>query len=454
MASNKLSFSGKPSVVSWLFAGALVQQAVYHTVLHQHPSEELHEDMCPSLHEQGVNESSQCKEVRLFRTWQQESESHRDAHLMKYFDFLESLEVERGRSNLNSLKRSSRYEVNQSDAIPEWRAADSGFPDESSKGVSSVDLDKDHGPHKDLNASRRLRSTSQGEHLPSTSSGTKHITDIKGTRLGQDENLLNLHTDVGAQMQPLRDTQVNPLAAQDRAAFQHRPTQQVDVHGTTPHRKGNLKLAGDGSALSRELCANPQRRNYKACAQFMAEQKHTDAFAHGARTGLRGARGGSQRLDWRSVKSWKTSVRSRDLGHEVLVPQQLHQGHWQGKVPKVGCITAIPSGREARVRMRFFIDNFKLQDYEGPRELILVYHNTDDEAVHLVKTYADGTSIKGIAARGDDTFPSSMALRYGAWFSDSDIIARWELDAFHHPRRLAMQVRALATSSRPACLLQ
>jgi len=106
----------------------------------------------------------------------------------------------------------------------------------------------------------------------------------------------------------------------------------------------------------------------------------------------------------------------------------------------------------------YFIDNFKLQDYEGPRQLVLVYHYLDSDAAELVQKYADGTNIKGVAARGGDLpsnadFPSNAALRYAAWTADADVIARWEFDDWHDPSRLSMQVRAMAATSRPASIL-
>lgn len=104
-------------------------------------------------------------------------------------------------------------------------------------------------------------------------------------------------------------------------------------------------------------------------------------------------------------------------------------------------------------RMMYFIDNFKLQDYEGSKQLLLVYHYLDTDAAELVKKYADGVNIKGVASRGSEDFPSNAALRYAAWSAHVDVIARWELDDWHDPSRLSMQVRAMAYASRPACIL-
>jgi hypothetical protein len=104
--------------------------------------------------------------------------------------------------------------------------------------------------------------------------------------------------------------------------------------------------------------------------------------------------------------------------------------------------------------MKYFIDNFNLQSYEGDRELIIVHHHEDSEARRLIKTVADGQRIRGVATRTHEKMPSTLALRFGAWLATkADVIARWDFEDYHHPQRLSMQVRALAMSSRPASLL-
>jgi hypothetical protein len=163
-----------------------------------------------------------------------------------------------------------------------------------------------------------------------------------------------------------------------------------------------------------------------------------------------------KRLHWSSVKALSHSIVT---GHAretkvVVGKRDVRHLHWAGAIPKVSCITAISYSRHVRARMMYFIDNFKLQDYEGPRQLLLVYHYLDTDAAELVQKYADGFYIKGVAARGDHDFPSNAALRYGAWSADADIIARWDFEEWHDPSRLTMQVRAMAATSRPACILQ
>merc|ERR1719473_1193405 len=98
------------------------------------------------------------------------------------------------------------------------------------------------------------------------------------------------------------------------------------------------------------------------------------------------------------------------------------------------------------------IKAFRSENYEGPKQLIVVYQFHDRQAAKLAKQLADGFFIKAVGARGE--VPSTMALRFGAWESDSDadVVARWDMDSFHHPDRLSMQVRALGHSGRPVSL--
>lgn len=171
---------------------------------------------------------------------------------------------------------------------------------------------------------------------------------------------------------------------------------------------------------------------------------------------LRGASTYIDRLKWSSVVA---SVAAKATGQAnrstiSVLPESLRFQKWQGKIPKVACITVVTAQDAPRARMRYFIDNFQLQSYEGPRQLVLVYRHTDTEVANLVKKYADGTYIKAVAARESGEFPSTASFRYGAWSADADVIARWSFDEWHHPQRLSMQVRALALTSRPVSLLK
>lgn len=128
----------------------------------------------------------------------------------------------------------------------------------------------------------------------------------------------------------------------------------------------------------------------------------------------------------------------------------------EGKPPKVACVTVIPQGRATVDWLKSFISNFRQQSYEGDRHLVLVYHREDRHTARLVREVATGSEdVKFGAAQGEKELPSATAFRFGAWLAPTgtQVIARWDFDAWHHPDRLAMQVRALALAGRPACML-
>lgn len=127
---------------------------------------------------------------------------------------------------------------------------------------------------------------------------------------------------------------------------------------------------------------------------------------------------------------------------------------WSGKIPKVACITGISGSHHTKARIMYFVNNFRLQNYEGARELIFVYHHTDTSAAELIRPYVDDNLIKGVASFGENVFPSTTALRYGAWSTDADVIARWDFEEWHDPSRLSIQIRAMASTSRPACVIR
>merc|ERR1719291_1525196 len=106
---------------------------------------------------------------------------------------------------------------------------------------------------------------------------------------------------------------------------------------------------------------------------------------------------------------------------------------------------ALPATATAQFHLMYAVNNFKLQRYDGDSELVVVYHHDDAEGAKLVRKYMqEGARVRGVASRDDvGSFPSTMAFRYAAW----------AFEAYHHPERLSMQVRAMATSRRPASLL-
>lgn len=219
-------------------------------------------------------------------------------------------------------------------------------------------------------------------------------------------------------------------------------------------------LVNNVQAFGRKLCSDAKRRRYPSCRLFVAS-KAASAPAVPAPTptvALRGtplpvARSSDPLLVWRREAFMKETT--NDVVR--LAKDQLEAQRWKGKIPKVACVTVLTSARDVRERLRYFVNAFLAQDYEGPRQLILVYRVGDRGIANVVQEYADGIFIKEAPIyrqSSRERFPSAAAYRYGAWQADdADVIARWEFDSWHDPKRLLLQVRALALSSRPAVIL-
>jgi hypothetical protein len=175
-------------------------------------------------------------------------------------------------------------------------------------------------------------------------------------------------------------------------------------------------------------------------------QKRSSKLRGSARTNT-----GAGGLKWIPVE-YSNKHNEGAINHAVpLAREQLRHAKWEGKVPSISCIMAVPPSPAAKVHFKYAINNFKLQHYEGDLELVVVYQHGDNEAASLVQQFAEKERIRGVASRG--IVPSTMALRYGAWTSKADLIAQWDYEAWHHPDRLSMQVRALAMSRHPGSLV-
>lgn len=171
----------------------------------------------------------------------------------------------------------------------------------------------------------------------------------------------------------------------------------------------------------------------------------------------------SNQLKWSNVPtSIPMDVKGTDFlrGASPKQPIVVHKGDvrhlkWVGELPKVAAIAWIRGDRKTRARMTYFVDNFKLQDYEGQRELVFVYHSHDTEAAGILRQYANSTDVKVVAAHdfSQDAFPSDPALRFAAWGSDADVVAQWDFDGWHDPSRLSMQIRAMAHTAKHGCVL-
>eukprot|EP00419_Tripos_fusus_P045519 CAMPEP_0172822280 /NCGR_PEP_ID=MMETSP1075-20121228/16580_1 /TAXON_ID=2916 /ORGANISM="Ceratium fusus, Strain PA161109" /LENGTH=493 /DNA_ID=CAMNT_0013663259 /DNA_START=18 /DNA_END=1496 /DNA_ORIENTATION=+ len=160
----------------------------------------------------------------------------------------------------------------------------------------------------------------------------------------------------------------------------------------------------------------------------------------------------SRTIRWQPVTRWTAATGGQDAGLVIASWEDLHVLKWSGAKPHVACITMVPPGTPSLHHMMYFVDNWKLQDWDS-KELVLVYQHSDERIAKMVRKYVDGTSVKAVAAR-DGKFPSTAAIRFGAWSVKTDVIARWDFDEWHHPEQLTLQVKALAMTSRPASILQ
>jgi hypothetical protein len=176
---------------------------------------------------------------------------------------------------------------------------------------------------------------------------------------------------------------------------------------------------------------------------------------------LRGAPSLPSQLKWSNVPSSPSSKTQGGIFLEASQKQSVvvnkadvRHLHWVDDLPKVAAIAWIRGGRKTRARMTYFVDNFKLQDYEGRRQLVLVYHSDDSEAADSLRQFANSTDVKIVAAHdSQDAFPSDAALRYAAWSSDADVVAQWDFEEWHDPSRLSTQIRAMAYAAKRACVL-
>lgn len=240
------------------------------------------------------------------------------------------------------------------------------------------------------------------------------------------------------------------------------------------------ELQHKSEELLREMCADPPRSSYPACARLLATAKAAVPVAKASGfmapaaasttttpASPKGLRGGSKKLlslHWSEhmrISRWEAmkDQAAKSLGHVdrpqfIMQRRELLTHHWEGHIPKVACVTVLPQGHVTEQLMTYFMDNYRLQHYEGAQQLVIVYHSSDKEASRLAHLHADGTSVIAAAAQEAGGFPSATAYRYGAWLAKgSDLVARWDFDAWHHPNRLSMQVRAIVLAGRQASVV-
>jgi hypothetical protein len=212
-------------------------------------------------------------------------------------------------------------------------------------------------------------------------------------------------------------------------------------------------------AIGVQMCSEESRKGNPACEYFL--------HPHGQHGNLKNTTvvsadsNGQEYLilptsgaGWKhkNTKFLEKRVRRQRL---MLKREDLLAKHWKGKIPKVACIMSIPTINDTSKEpwlhhaVTTAVNAFRAEKYEGPKQLVIVHHRDDLMAKRIANRLADGVYVKAVAAHLP--VPSTMALRYAAWSSDkdADVVARWDLNAYHHPERLSMQVRALGLSGRP-----
>lgn len=200
------------------------------------------------------------------------------------------------------------------------------------------------------------------------------------------------------------------------------------------HATWEEEFSAKVAAQMREMCSDLRHRSHGRCRDFL---KHD---IHAAPDHL--------------MLHWPPQAAASNDPMVVANTSLLLAARWSGRIPTVACITMIPrSLTRIETWLEAFIVNFRHQHYEGSKSLVLVYHHSDQAAAKMVRQFVDGTFITSAVAWGDE-FPSATAARFGMWHvHGADIVARWDFEAWHHPDRLSMQVRALTLSARPASLL-
>lgn len=161
---------------------------------------------------------------------------------------------------------------------------------------------------------------------------------------------------------------------------------------------------------------------------------------------------------WSLVKQWTSrhvaaGAQLHDLFVATVAENDAHDAAPLTNAPSVACITVLSSGEDTFQRVRFLIDNFVEQTYEGSMQLIIV---ADDghESEEALANFVDGVAVKAVHAP-IDRMDLAALYRLGLdEADDADILARWDWNAWHHPDRLALQIRSMALTSRPVSHLK
>jgi hypothetical protein len=413
-----------PVIVAILGFIALFQvcyQGFLLSTIHQREELDHLDDVCGS-----DGESSQCLEQRIYIGWQEESrlEEHHKAHVDRVVDAVFQAAADKSNETV--------WEEHKSNIHAQIEAQHLALPAEERGKAQEI-----HAAHGDKLLDATLEAV-HGKHSGET------VEDIKQRMLDyqlEREHRRQERAEKSRKEHQQRMLQFDKLYNDTMDAIHSAPT-------PSPWAQNLMALQKHFEELSKK---NDERKHRQQGVHKQQEARHLTLDQWKGATATRTFLA-SQTLQWQPVTRWKTATDNQDAGLVIASWEDLHARKWSGKKPHVACITMVPRGTHSVHQIMYFVNNWKLQDWES-KELVLVYQHSDKRLAKVVHEYVDGKSVKAVAAR-DGEFPSTAAMRFGAWSVKADIIARWDFDEWHHPQQLTLQVNALAFTSRPASLLQ
>jgi len=497
MAKEFGNSKSSTKVLLILLGITVVYQGMYHLcitlpfALNEHFAHQRAHSMTQAIHpcHGETSNQAQCTESELFKSWSklQNGDSTEDTGVPNW------IEDEQNGPDLMALDPIGHVVLGSDQSVL------SDMPSNTSRTVEAAPapqvesdvpavVEQKIEPGHEGAVEQQLHSEAE---VASTGYATTHITTshIKGSRFESTEwgrGLIELEGQLEDLKTKYDDTQKRRLA-----------NSNLKEHMAGVKDRSLLESIDD---LLREMCEDPQRRGRDTCARFLTLEERHEAAKAKLQSGLEKLAKG--RLEWERA----FVQRAKNLGKQMCAERRrqgdavcqpfvadvstsapgrvlsmafardpttqsaaeqgkrrdepakvdekvLRASKWAAKIPKVACIMAVPNTTLAHARVKYAINSFREQRYEGPAQLVMVYHYEDHQTAHLLKRFADGVYIKALPAR--TSVPSTTALRYGAWVAgnDTDVLARWDLDTWHHPDRLAMQVRALGLTGLPVSLL-
>lgn len=363
------------------------------------------------------DESYQCLEQRIYIGWQEEArlEEHHKAHVDRVVDAVVQAAANKTQETV--------WEEHKSNIHAQIEAQHEALPAEERERARAI-----HSVHGE----NLLNATLEAVHGKHSGESVEEIKERFLDYQLEHEHHRQEHAEKFQKEQQERKLQFDKLFNDTMAAIHSPPT-------PSPWSENLLKLQKHFDELSKK---SDERKHNRLEARKQREARHVKNLGFLA----------SQTIRWWPVTQWKAATGVQDAGLVIASSEDLHGLKWSGEKPHVACITMVPPGTHSVHHMMYFVDNWKLQNWES-KELVLVYQASDKKLAKVVQKYVDGKTVKAVAAR-DREFPSTAAIRFGAWSVKTDIIARWDFDEWHHPDQLTLQVKALAFTSRPASLLQ